>query len=222
MVRPPDEHRSLPVPVTTGCSYNGCTFCNLYRDQSYSVTPLEIIHQRLQPFRQARAFKRVFLGAGDAFSLPSAHLLQVLSEVRDCMPWVSSVGIYAISRLGLQKSTSELEQLRQAGITRVYHGLESGADEILRQWRKPACSADALAFARRLTSVGIWQEVTILLGVGSITETGRLLGQMKPDQVRGIPLGPTSPEEVRRLVKESGLPADRFRLPAPLRLALHV
>lgn len=221
MVRPPDEHGSLPLPVTTGCSYNPCTFCNLYRDQPYSVTPLEVVHQRLQPFRQARGFERVFLGAGDAFSLPSAHLLEVLSQVRDCMPWVCSVGIYAISRLGLEKSPSELDRLRQAGLTRVYHGLESGADEILRQWRKPARSADALAFAARLRSAGIWQEVTILLGVGSSTETGRLLGQIQPDQVRGIPLGPTSVEEVRCLIAESRLPAERFRLPVPLRLGLH-
>jgi hypothetical protein len=36
---------------------------------------------------------------------------------------------------------------------------------------------------------------------------------MVPDQVRGIPLGPTDPEEVRQLITESGLPAACFRLP---------
>lgn len=220
MVRPPDETRSLPLPVTTGCSYNRCSFCNLYREQAYSVIPLEVVKKRLQPFRQAQGLERVFLGAGDAFSLPTDHLLAVLSEVRDCMPWVSSIGIYAISRLGLQKSPEDLHRLCQAGLTRVYHGLESGADELLEQWGKPARAADALEFAIRLREAGIWQEVTLLLGVGHTRRTGQLLRRMQPDQVRGIPVQPTSHEEVDQLVRESGLSRDCFRLPIPLELGL--
>lgn len=59
-----------------------------------------------------------------------------------------------------------------------------------------------------------------MLGVGHTRQTGQLLRRMQPDQVRGIPLEPTTPQEVDELVRESGLGAHRFRLPISLELGL--
>lgn len=217
MVRPPDEAICLPLRLTTGCSYNGCNFCDLYRHSSYSVVSLEEVRSVLDRFTSARGLERVFLGEGDAFSLDTDHLLEVLSLVHSHMPWVTSVGIYAISTLALRKSTQELKSLREAGLTRVYYGLEAGSESILRRLRKPGTAEDCALLAGRLRQAGLWQETTVLLGLSDPEATGKALGKIAPDQVRAIPLKGTSVEQIERekavLLRESGLPRARFRLP---------
>lgn len=213
VIRPPDEARGLPISLTTGCSFNACTFCTLYRDQLYSVVPLVKVQEQLHHFRQARGLKRIFLGAGDAFSLETGHLLAALGHVRDRLPWVESVGIYAIGRYGLGKSAGALCQLREAGLSRIYFGLETGCDKQLVRFRKPSSTQDCLEFSRRLRENGLWHEVSVLVGLGQVEETAEVLNKMQPDQVRIIPLNGASTqssEETLGLIRKSGLPLRNF------------
>ena len=167
-------------------------------------------------FAAARGLTRVFLGEGDAFSLDTDHLLSVLSDVAQIMPWVTSVGIYAISTFALKKPLEELLALREAGLTRVYYGLEAGSDELLRSLGKPGPVEDCIRLAPRLRRAGLWQEATVLLGLADAEATGKALAQMDPDQVRAIPLQSAGREQVERekpvLIRASGLPWERFRI----------
>ena len=71
--RPPYEASSLLLQVTTGCSHNACTFCSMYLDTPFAVSPREEIEADLQEVR-ASGWEptRVFLVNGDAFALACA------------------------------------------------------------------------------------------------------------------------------------------------------
>ena len=43
LYRPPSEANSMIFQVTLGCSFNKCSFCNMYRTKVYSERPWEEI-----------------------------------------------------------------------------------------------------------------------------------------------------------------------------------
>ena len=42
-IRPPSEAHSLLIRVTRNCPWNQCTFCPLYKDEKFSIRPVEDI-----------------------------------------------------------------------------------------------------------------------------------------------------------------------------------
>ena len=42
-IRPPSEARSLLIRVTRNCPWNKCTFCSVYKDEKFSLRPLDHI-----------------------------------------------------------------------------------------------------------------------------------------------------------------------------------
>ncbi|MFO7762528.1 MAG: radical SAM protein, partial [Wenzhouxiangellaceae bacterium] len=80
--RPPSEANSLILPVTDGCSWNKCTFCEMYtapqkkfRARSEAEV-LEMIRRSGETFGDG--VRRVFLADGDALVLPTHRLMRIL------------------------------------------------------------------------------------------------------------------------------------------------
>ena len=75
--RPPSEAHSLILPVTNGCSWNQCGFCEMYtqpqkkfraRDEAEVLEEIRRCGERL-------IVQRVFLADGDALVLPTRRLM---------------------------------------------------------------------------------------------------------------------------------------------------
>ena len=60
LYRPPSEARSLIFQVTLGCSFNECSFCDMYRSKEYSERPWEEVKREEMGLRSL--FKR-YLGS---------------------------------------------------------------------------------------------------------------------------------------------------------------
>ena len=137
--RPPSEAESLLLQVSLGCSHNKCTYCAMYDDpsQKFRVKPLTQVTADVEEAAGYAAaglpIRRVFLCDGDALILPTDHLVEILKLLRTRLPSVRRIGIYGDARSILRKSPAELALLQQWGLGIVYHGVESGDDQVLKR-----------------------------------------------------------------------------------------
>ena len=64
---PQDEMNTVLLPVTTGCSYNKCSFCSMYKDEKYSEVPLRDIEMIL--LHGYKYTEKVFLTGADPMAI---------------------------------------------------------------------------------------------------------------------------------------------------------
>ncbi|MHB8869963.1 MAG: radical SAM protein [Thermoleophilia bacterium] len=179
--RPPCESRSLIIQATIGCPWNRCTFCAMYKDKRFRVRPL---HEILEDLALARdTYPRVpalFLADGNTIALPTEHLLTILTEAYRLFPELEHVGTYGGARylaggpnappqrpgLAGGKSVDELAELRHAGLSAVYLGLESGDEEVLRRVKKGVSPDEMITAGRKLKEAGFPVSLYVLIGLG--------------------------------------------------------
>ena len=171
--RPPAEAGSLILQVTTGCSWNKCSFCEMYQQpqQTYKVKPLSDVESDLRlaaAMREAQGapVRRIFLADGDAMGLPSKQLAAILGLIREALPECKRVSSYCLPRNVRGKSVEELASLKRLGLRTMYVGCESGDDEVLRRVGKGETLESSVEALRKLTAAGLKTSVMILHGLG--------------------------------------------------------
>ncbi|MBX3687443.1 MAG: radical SAM protein [Rhodocyclaceae bacterium] len=207
--RPPSEAQSLILPVTDGCSWNKCTFCEMY------TAPQKAFRARgeeevLEAIRATAAslgerVRRVFLADGDALVLPTRRLLTILSAIREHMPWVHRVSSYCLARNLARKSVDELRSLRQAGLAMVYLGAESGDDLVLERVGKGETFASTRSALDKLGEAQISRSVMILNGLG-----GKAYSEQHAENSAQL-MNLTQPEYLSTLVVSFPAGEARFR-----------
>ncbi len=176
--RPPSEANSLILPVTNGCSWNKCTFCEMYSEPQKRFRArdeAEVLAEILRCGEQL-IVQRVFLADGDALVLPTHRLLNILRAIREQMPEVTRVSSYCLPRNLRKKSVAELKELADAGLKMVYVGAESGDDEVLARVSKGETFDSTLNALDKLGKAGITRSVMILNGLG-----GKMLSEQHAD-----------------------------------------
>ncbi|BCS88902.1 radical SAM protein [Pseudodesulfovibrio sediminis] len=196
IIRPPSEAGSILLQVTLGCSHGKCGFCGAYLEKRFDIKARETWLADIEfAARNCRRQRRVFLCDGDAMILPQSQLVDILTVIRERLPWVTRVGTYANAKSLDRKSDAELRHLRELGLGIVYMGLESGDDEILKAMNKNGDSAFIVAQGRRVKAAGLKLNVTVINGLGGVErslvharETARALSAMDPDQIGALSL----------------------------------
>jgi radical SAM superfamily enzyme YgiQ (UPF0313 family) len=196
--RPPSEAESLILPVTDGCSWNRCTFCEMYtapqkafraRDEAEVVDSI-----RRTGERYGAQVRRVFLADGDALVLPTRRLLVYLEAIRTHLPAVHRVSSYCLARNLTKKSVAELKTLADAGLRLAYLGAESGDDEVLARVNKGETFESTRTALDKLGEAGITRSVMILNGLG-----GEALSAQHADNSARL-INATRPEYLSTLV----------------------
>ena len=167
LYRPPSEADALIVQATIGCSWNHCTYCDMYRDKAFRVRALA---ETLEDIDRAGAavggeVEKLFVADGDALVLPMDHWLPILEHARKAFPRLRRVSCYAMARNVLEKTDEELRTLRDAGLTLLYIGPESGDDATLKKIAKGDDAAAHVEAARRAHDAGMELSVIALLGI---------------------------------------------------------
>lgn len=205
--RPPSEAHSLILPVTNGCSWNQCTFCEMYTQpqKKFRARDEAEVLEEIRRAGQQLIVQRVFLADGDALVLPTRRLLNILSAIREHMPEVTRVSSYCLPRNLRKKSVSELKELADAGLKMAYVGCESGDDEVLARVNKGETYESSLSALEKLGEAGISRSVMILNGLG-----GTSLSQQHADNSARL-MNAAQPEFLSTLVVSFPTGEQRFR-----------
>ena len=166
--RPPSEADSLIVQATIGCSWNACTYCDMYRHKSYRSRPTaEVLEDvALAAAAVGSEVRKVFVADGDALAMSLDEWLPLLEGFRGSFPRLRRVSAYATARNLLEKSPDELAALRAAGLALLYIGPESGDDVTLKRIAKGADFAQHVEAARKARDAGMETSAIFLLGAG--------------------------------------------------------
>lgn len=163
--RPPFEASSVLIEVTRGCSHNSCSFCTMYRGVNFGRVSSEYIDEQLSYYSEYEPdAERVFLENGDAFCLDADSLADIARRVRESLPKVGTISMYASVRNIASKSDQDLRRIREAGINEMNIGVESGLDEALRSMNKGYDAAQALRDLTRLRDAGFDYFANVIFG----------------------------------------------------------
>jgi radical SAM superfamily enzyme YgiQ (UPF0313 family) len=196
MIRPPSEAHSILLQVTLGCSHNKCTFCGTFNGKRFNIKKDDIIFKDIEFARtHCQRQDRLFICDGDAMIVPQKRLVKILQRIKERLPWVQRVGLYANTKSIAMKTDDQLKELHDLRVKIAYLGLESGDDIILKQIRKGADSAKMIAMGKRVKQAGIKLSITVLNGLGGrkdskrhALETGRVLSAIDPEFVGALSL----------------------------------
>ena len=189
--RPPSEARSLILQVTNGCSWNQCTFCEMYTQpqKKFRPKPQEKIEQELATVAGSGfPVRRVFLADGDAMTLSFRRLKLIMEAVRRYLPDVQRISSYCLPRNLKSKSVDELAELNELGLRLFYVGCESGDDLVLERVNKGENFASSLAALNKIKAAGSDSSVMILNGMGGrkyseqhAINSARLMNEAQPE-----------------------------------------
>lgn len=189
--RPPSEWKSLILQVTNGCSYNKCTFCDMYTAENKKFRPKkpEDIEQDLQRIkRSGLPVARVFLADGDAMMLPFNRLKEILILIRQYFPEVSRISSYCLPRNLKNKTVEQLAELNELGLSLMYVGCESGDDKVLELVEKGESFESSLEALSKIKQAGMKSSVMILNGLGGpkysdqhAINSAKLMNEAQPD-----------------------------------------
>ncbi len=167
LFRPPSEANSLILQVTLGCSWNKCSFCEMYRSKKFSIRKEEDVVDEIKKVSAlSPGVRKVFLADGDAMVLPTRRFLHILKAIKKFFPDVQRISSYALPSNILKKSPLELKELKDAGLSLIYLGIESGDDEVLKLVNKGETQASTVKGLLRAKKAGIKSSVMILSGLG--------------------------------------------------------
>ena len=221
--RPPSEAHSLILPVTNGCSWNSCTFCDMYTapQKKFRARDEAEVLDEIRRCGEQLIVQRVFLADGDALVLPTHRLLRILEQIRQCLPEVQRVSSYCLPRNLRKKSVAELQELADAGLGMAYVGAESGDDEVLALVNKGETYESTLSALDKLGAAGIARSVMILNGLGGrqlsrqhARNSARLMNAAQPEFLSTLVVSfPQGEARFRQTFEdfEPLVPADLFR-----------
>jgi radical SAM superfamily enzyme YgiQ (UPF0313 family) len=198
LFRPPSEARSLIFQVTNGCSWNRCTYCEMYTDAQKKFRPraeIEVLAEIRTCAQQGLQPRRVFLADGDALVLSMRRLRAILGEIKSSLPTVSRVSSYCLPANLKNKSDEDLLELAELGLKIIYVGAESGDDQVLQKIDKGETYTTTAEALIRASAAGIRTSVMILNGIGGkalsrqhALASARLANDTQPDYLATLVL----------------------------------
>ena len=194
MYTPMPEMHNVMVPVTSGCSYQKCLYCDLNFRQKFHVFRLAEIEDYLRKEKikydnMRRSPKKFTLLEGNPLCVKASFLEAVFALIHKYFE-VEYISMFARATDVLRKTDEELLRLKAIGMDRLCLGLESGSDEVLSFHKKGHSVSDSIRACKKLERLGISYSVYIMLGLGGkeLTMahregTAKLLNEIKPFEI---------------------------------------
>jgi radical SAM superfamily enzyme YgiQ (UPF0313 family) len=167
LFRPPSEAYSLIFQVTYGCSWNKCTFCEMYTKKQFRTRKFEEIEAEIKAVAKIdNSLKKIFLADGNAMVLSFSRLKEILVSIKEHFPKVRRISSYALPQDIQSKTDEELSELHKLGLDLLYVGIESGDDQVLKFINKSETAESTIEGLKRARKAGIKLSVMIINGMG--------------------------------------------------------
>jgi histone acetyltransferase (RNA polymerase elongator complex component) len=155
-----------------------------------------------QPGRYNQAFQsvagwlyfggsQVFLQDANSLIAETADLVEILKYLKEKFPSIQRITSYARARTLAKKSVEELKELRQAGLSRIHVGMETGYDPLLQYMKKGVTAKEQIRGGRNVMESGISLSEYVMPGLGGhrwwrehAVESARVLNEIDPDFIR--------------------------------------
>lgn len=193
-IRPVDEADSLLIRTTRGCPWNRCTFCSLYEDMNFSIRSLPEIKKDIlaaKEYYNGHPFETCFLQDGDSFVMATGDLIEVLKALKASFPSLTRISSYGRAQTMVKKSPAAMKEICDAGLNKLYCGMESGSAQVLERVKKGITPESIITSALMAREAGMDMTQFIILGLGGKTlsnihaiETAKVLNEINPDHIR--------------------------------------
>jgi len=135
--------------------------------------------------------RQVFLQDANSLIVKTADLVEILKYLKEKFPFIQRITSYGRARTLAKKSVEELKELRQAGLSRIHIGLESGYDPLLQYMKKGVTAKEHVQAGRNVVESGISLSEYVMPGLGGqrwwrehAVETAKVLNQINADFIR--------------------------------------
>jgi len=219
-LRPPSEARSLLVRVTKNCPWNRCEFCSVFKGEKFELRTVEEVKgdilaakrvaEELRSWAertghgagdvaryngvawlQDDGVKSVFLQDSDSLIMKMEPLVEILEFLRETFPTVERICSYARGKTLTRKRAETLRKLREAGLSRLHIGLETGDDELLKYVKKGASAVEMVEAGRKAVEAGFEVSEYVMPGLGGrerwkqhAENTAQVLNRINPHFIR--------------------------------------
>ncbi len=143
-----------------------------------------------------------FLQDSNTLIMKTPDLVEVIRFLKETLPSIKRITSYGRSDTAGRKTLEELVELKEAGLSRLHIGLESGFDPLLNYMEKGSTAARSIAGGKKVVASGISLCEYVLLGLGGekmwrehALGTAKALSEINPDFIR-----------VRTLTVKRGMP----------------
>jgi radical SAM superfamily enzyme YgiQ (UPF0313 family) len=195
-IRPPSEAHSLLIRVTRNCPWNRCEFCGVYTGRKFELRSVDDIKEdilRAAVFHSQRGslIKTAFLQDANSMIMRTRELVEVIRFLKEVFPTIERITSYGRSHTLARRSVEELKELKEAGLSRIHVGLETGYGDLLSYVKKGCTPEQHVVAGCKVKEVGISLSEYVILGLGGkkwwrqhAVETARVLNQINPDFIR--------------------------------------
>lgn len=191
---------SVALPVTIGCSWNRCLYCDLNHNNKYRELSLDEIRTKLIMLKdfynnRKKPVEKIVLAGGNPFNLSTARLVSIIKLIKEYFPYVKNISSFARAADILKKTKNELLELKNLGLGELSIGIESGNDEILAFHNKGVTAEENFQALTKLEECNITYSTYIMLGLGgknlsneNAIDTGKLLSNFNPQVLTVVSL----------------------------------
>ncbi len=191
--RPPSEAYSFILQATIGCPHNKCTFCNLYREKRFRIRSVQELKEDIDEGKKyyGEGVRSLFLADGNSILMKTDQLAEIIAYAYKVFPRLERVTTYGSSQYIDKKTEAEMRTLREAGLTRIHTGMETGYDPLLEEIKKGTSAEQQIRAGLKVRQAGIELSEYIMVGLGGYKwtkehalESARVLNAINPDFIR--------------------------------------
>jgi radical SAM superfamily enzyme YgiQ (UPF0313 family) len=162
----------------------------MYKDLKFQSKPVDEVKKDIDKAAEIyKGAETVFIADSD--SLVMKDIAEIVAHVKKAFPKMKRMTSYARAKTLMKLGPKKLEKIKEAGLTRVHVGLESGDRKTLEFMQKGSTPEEMIAGGKAAREAGLELSFYILIGAGGTDrlkehaiESARVCNEANPDFIR--------------------------------------